>query len=175
VQLKLSPIDWRLTVVGDGPLQGNWKALAGRLGLGERCDFLGMVSRAEVLSVMASGHCFVLSSLYEGTPTVVVEALANGLPVICLDHFGMKDAVNAECGIKIPPNRLDQVVRDFSKAIKALGQDEELRYAMSVAAQKASQRLSWKHKEDIINDVYSRILPAVSLGSVGGVEVTHTS
>jgi glycosyltransferase involved in cell wall biosynthesis len=164
-RLKSTSIDWRLIVVGDGPLQGNWKALAGRLGLGEHCDFLGRVSRVEALSVMAGGHCLVQPSLYDATSTVVAEALAYGLPVICLDHFGMKDAVNAGCGIKIPPNRLDQVVRDFSKAIETLGQDEELRYAMSIAAQKASQRLSWKKKEEVINKVYCGIFPETCLSA----------
>jgi glycosyltransferase involved in cell wall biosynthesis len=156
-QLKRSPIDWRLVVVGDGPLLGDWKALAIRLGIRERCSFLGRVSRAEVLSVMASGHCFVQPSLYDATSTVVAEALAHGLPVICLDHFGFRDAVNAECGIKISPNRLDQVIREFAKAIEALWLDEDRRYAMAIAAQKASLRLTWKHKEGVINDVYSRI------------------
>jgi glycosyltransferase involved in cell wall biosynthesis len=160
-QLKRSPVDWQLVVVGDGPLLAKWKALAGRLGLGERCSFLGRVARAEALSVMATGHCFVQPSLYEGTPTVVAEALAYGLPIICLDHFGLRDAVNAECGVKIPPNRLDQVIRDCAKAIEALWLDEDRRYGMAIAAQKASLRLSWKHKEEVINEVYGRILPGM--------------
>jgi glycosyltransferase involved in cell wall biosynthesis len=156
-RLKKSSIDWRLVAVGEGPLQGDWKALAHKLGIGERCSFLGRVSRAEALSVMATGHCFALPSLYEGTPAVVAEALANGLPVICLDHFGMKDAVNAECGIKIPPNTLNQVIQDFAKAIETLALDEDRRYGMAIAAQKASLRLTWKHKAEVINDVYGRI------------------
>jgi glycosyltransferase involved in cell wall biosynthesis len=108
---------------------------------------------------MATGHCFVQPSLYDATSTVVAEALAYGLPVLCLDHFGFKDAVNAECGIKISPNRLDQVIREFAQVIEALWLDEDRRYQMAIAAQKASQRLSWKHKEGVVNEVYSRILP----------------
>src|ERR1035441_9909937 len=66
-QLRESPVDWRLAAVGDGPLLEQWKALAGRLGIDERCAFLGKVSRAEVLRVMATGHCFVQPSLYDAT------------------------------------------------------------------------------------------------------------
>jgi len=164
-QLKWSPVEWRLIVVGDGPLQESWKALAARLCLSDFCSFLDRVSRAEVYSVMASGHCFVQPSLYDATSTVVAEALAHGLPVICLDHFGFKDAVSAECGIKIPPNTLDQVVRDFAKAIERLWRDEDSRYAMAIAAQKASTRLTSKYKEGVINEVYCRVL--VSQGSTG--------
>jgi glycosyltransferase involved in cell wall biosynthesis len=157
-RLKRSPVDWRLIVMGDGQLLGKWKALAGKLGIGERCRFLGSVPRTEALSVMATGHCFVQPSLYDATSTVVVEALAFGLPVICLDHFGFKDAVNADCGVRIPPNRLDQVVTAFAQAIEALWLDEDRRYAMAIAAQKASLRLTWKHKEEVINDLYNRVL-----------------
>jgi glycosyltransferase involved in cell wall biosynthesis len=163
-RLKRSSVDWQLTVVGDGPLWGTWKVLAERLGLGERCTFLGRVSRAEVLSVMATGHCFVQPSLYDATSTVVVEALSCGLPVICLDHFGFKDVVNAECGVKIPPNRLDQVIRDFANAIEALWLDEDRRHKMALAAQKASADLTWKHKEQVINEVYSYVLSQMVAG-----------
>jgi glycosyltransferase involved in cell wall biosynthesis len=134
------------------------QALAGRLGIGERCIFLGRVSRTEALSVMATGHCLVQPSLYDATSTVVVEALAYGMPVLCLDHFGMKDAVNSECGVKIPLNRLDQVILDFAKAIEAFWLDEDHRYAMAIAAQKASLRLTWKQKAEIVNDLYNHVL-----------------
>jgi len=157
-QLKQSPFDWRLVVIGDGPLWDSWKKLAGKLGLAERCGFLGRVPRAEALSVMATGHCFVQPSLYDATSTVVAEALAHGLPVICLDHFGFRDAVDDQSGIKVPPNSLSQVIRDFAKAIEVIGLNEDRRYEMAVAAQKASQRLTRKHKEEVINNVYSRIM-----------------
>ena len=157
-QLKQSPFDWRLVVIGDGPLWDSWKKLAGKLGLAERCGFLGRVPRAEALSVMATGHCFVQPSLYDATSTVVAEALAHGLPVICLDHFGFRDAVDDQSGIKVPPNSLSQVIRDFAKAIEAIGLNEDRRYEMAVAAQKASQRLTRKHKEEVIDNVYSRIM-----------------
>jgi len=167
-KLKGSAIDWRLIAVGDGPLLENWKQLARRLGLDARCKFLGRVSRAEVQTVMETGHCLVQPSIYDATTTVVAEALAHGLPVICLDHFGFGDAVDAESGIKIPPQTLKQVIQGFAAAIEAIASDEGRRYAMAIAAQRAAQRLSWRHKEKVINDVYGRILPAVALPSPCG-------
>ena len=170
MQLKGFPVDWRLVAVGDGPLLGNWKTLAGKLGLGERCSFLGRLTRTDALRVMATGHCFVQPSLYDATSTVVAEALAFGLPVICLDHFGFRDAVNAECGVKIPPNALDQVVRDFAAAVEALWGSEPRRYEMALAAQQASGRLSWRYKAGVINDLYNRVMSGEcpGTGRLGG-------
>lgn len=167
-QLKESSVDWRLTAVGNGPLLGSWKLLARRLGINERCNFTGRVVRAEVFSVMASAHCLVQPSLYDATSTVVAEALAHGLPVLCLDHFGFRDAVNSACGVKIPPNKLDQVIADFAAAIKAIGLDEDRRYQMAIAARQAAQRLTWKHKSEIIEDVYSRVILSSELPKFRG-------
>lgn len=164
-RLKRSSVDWRLIVVGGGPLLAAWKALAGNLGLAERCSFLGRVSRAEVLSVMESGHCFVQPSLYDATTTVVVEALALGLPVICLDHMGFADVVNQECGIKIGVKTLNQAIREFAEAIEFIERDEDRRFRMALAAQKTAQQLTWKQKEVFINELYSQVLPASSTGS----------
>jgi glycosyltransferase involved in cell wall biosynthesis len=164
-QLKRSSVDWRLIVVGGGPLLAAWKALASNFGLAERCSFLGTISRAEVLSVMESGHCFVQPSLYDATTSVLVEALALGLPVICLDHMGFSDVVNQECGIKIELKTLSQVIREFAEAFEFIERDEDRRFRMAIAAQKTAQQLTWKQKAVFINELYSQVLPAVSTGS----------
>ncbi len=164
-RLKRSSVDWRLIVVGGGPLLAAWKDLADNLGLADRASFLGGVSRAEALSIMASGHCFVQPSLYDQMTAVLVEALTVGLPVICLDHMGFTDVVNQECGIKIGVNTLDQVIRDFSEAFELLARDEDRRFRMAIAAQKAVQRLTLKQKEVFINELYSQVLPAPSTGT----------
>jgi glycosyltransferase involved in cell wall biosynthesis len=158
-RLKDSDLDWQLIAVGGGTLLDRWKALAQKLGISQRCNFLGRVPRSEVLVVMRSGHCFVQPSLYDATSTVLVEALARGLPVICLDHMGFRDAVNDECAIKIGPDNIDQVIRDFARAIDLIGQDENRRFKMAIAAQKASMRFTWKQKEEFVNEVYQRIFP----------------
>ncbi|MGB0063446.1 MAG: glycosyltransferase, partial [Terracidiphilus sp.] len=102
-RLRESNFDWELTCLGTGPLLQAWQALARELGIANRCRFLGQIPRKEAIAVMASGHCFVQPSLYDATTSVVVEALAMGLPVVCLDHFGFRDVVDESCGIRIKP------------------------------------------------------------------------
>jgi glycosyltransferase involved in cell wall biosynthesis len=96
--------------------------------------------------------------LYDGTPTVVVEALAHGLPVICLDQFGCRDVVHAECGIKIQVRRFDQIVHDFAESIETLWGSEPRRYEMAIAAQKATVNLTWKYKASVLAELYRRML-----------------
>src|ERR1035438_702414 len=166
-RLKDPSADWLLIAIGDGRMRKSWMVLAARLGIADRCTFTGRVPRSEVLSMMTCGHCLVQPSLYDATSTVVVEALSYGLPVVCLDHFGFRDAVSADCGIKIPPLNLDQVIRDFADALQALARDEDRRYAMAIAGQRASIRLTFRNKEAVLADVYRRVMAGG--GQDGGI------
>ncbi len=98
----LSGRDWRLSVLGEGPEAPAWRAAAGKAGIEDRITWCGMQPRDKALEVMRDAHVLLHSSLKEGTPHVVLESLALGVPVICHDACGMGTAVTDACGIKIP-------------------------------------------------------------------------
>ncbi len=77
------PADARLMILGEGPDRPELERLIGELGLGDRVALPGFVGNA--LALMARSDVFVLSSLYEGLPTVLIEASAVGVPVISTD------------------------------------------------------------------------------------------
>jgi glycosyltransferase involved in cell wall biosynthesis len=84
-----STTDWRLLVCGEGRDERQITELAERLGLGGRVRFLGSQPRDEVLRLMRSeADVMLFPSLREEAGWVVVEALACGLPVVCLDRGG---------------------------------------------------------------------------------------
>jgi glycosyltransferase involved in cell wall biosynthesis len=81
--------DWRLLVCGAGRDERPIAELAGRLGLDGRVRFLGPQPREEVLRLMRSeADVLLFPSLREEAGWVVVEALAAGIPVVCLDRGG---------------------------------------------------------------------------------------
>jgi glycosyltransferase involved in cell wall biosynthesis len=80
--------EWRLVICGAGSDERRLRRLAERFGLQERVTFLGMVSRDEVASWMRRADVFLFPSLHDDAPFAVAEALAEGLPVVCLDHGG---------------------------------------------------------------------------------------
>jgi glycosyltransferase involved in cell wall biosynthesis len=80
---------WRLLVCGAGRDERQIADFAERLGLDGRVQFLGPQSREEVLRLMRSNADVLLfPSLREEAGWIVVEALASGIPVICLDRGG---------------------------------------------------------------------------------------
>ncbi len=96
----------RVVAVGQGPLEGEVRALAARMGLGDDFQLLGY--RSDALDVLAAGDIFTLSSLAEGYPVSLMEALALGLPVVATAVGGMADAVRPGVeGLTVPAGRPD--------------------------------------------------------------------
>lgn len=81
--MSLLPDDHRLLVLGEGAERGPLTALAGRLGLGDRVDLVGFVSNP--YPFFRHADVFVLSSRWEGLPTVLVEALAFPVALVATD------------------------------------------------------------------------------------------
>jgi glycosyltransferase involved in cell wall biosynthesis len=77
-----------LLIAGAGEQEDDLRALAGRLDLGESVRLLGLVPNDEVARLQAAADLFVLSSVLEATPTVALEALACGTPVVSTDNPG---------------------------------------------------------------------------------------
>ncbi len=79
----------RFVLVGDGDLRGAVEARAGELGLRERFHFLGW--RRDVPQIMAGLDVFLLTSLWEGLPKVIPQAIAVGVPVVATAVDGTRD------------------------------------------------------------------------------------
>lgn len=151
-------VDWHLDVIGQGPRTKAWKGLAAKLNIAERCDFHGWVSREESVAIMERGHVFVITSLADLTSTVTLEAISQGLPVICLDHCGFAHVITKDCGIKIPVISPAQIRSGIAGTVEELANNEERRLSMAYQAIKRVADFTWKKKSDTLNDVYLKAL-----------------
>ncbi len=151
-------VSWKLDILGEGRETAKWHKLSHRLGIDEHCTWHGWVTREKVLRVMREGHVMVVTSLIDLTSTVIVEAISQGLPVICLDHCGFSDVITEECGIKIPVTTPGQVIENMSKAIMSLANDEAKRRKMAQAALKRAEDFEWDKKILHLNKIYEQVL-----------------
>lgn len=132
-------VDLHLTVMGDGPARKSWQRLAARLDISSRITWLENLPRATFLRTLPDYDLLFFPSLHDSGALVVLESLANGLPVLCLDAGGPGQLVDATCGIKVRIENNDQIAGDLSTALVRLAGDENLRYSM---AMKSSERIA---------------------------------
>lgn len=91
-----------LLVIGSGELETNLRQQAHDLDIQDRVHFLG--SRNDVLDILPHLDVFVSSSLWEGFPTVLLEAMAMMVPVIATDVSGSRElAQDGITGKLVPP------------------------------------------------------------------------
>jgi glycosyltransferase involved in cell wall biosynthesis len=85
--IRLHP-DTRLVICGTGPMLDELKAVARSAGVERHVTFAGMIDNTAVARYCGAADLFVLPSLLEALPTVAVEALASGTPVLSSDNPG---------------------------------------------------------------------------------------
>ena len=78
-----------------------------------------MAPHEEALRQYAKADVFAFTSLRDTTGGVIAEALAAGLPVICMDHQVAHDVVTEDCGIKIPVTTPEEASADFATRLFA--------------------------------------------------------
>jgi len=155
-------VDWRLDVVGDGPLRAAWQELAKKLGVGDRCRFHGWLPRDDAMRVMADAHVMLITSLRDLTSTVTVEALGLSLPIVCLDHCGFAGVVDESCGIKVPVSGPRATVAALRAALLRVASDEPLRLSLARGAAQRACDFSWPRKGDEMERIYRRKLAEAS-------------
>ncbi len=93
--------NWHLLIIGEGDEEAMLKDLSRSLSIEDKVSFLGF--RTDVEGLLQLSDLYVMSSRWEGLPYVIVECLANSLPVVATDVGGVNEAVtNGKTGIVIP-------------------------------------------------------------------------
>jgi glycosyltransferase involved in cell wall biosynthesis len=92
----------KVVIAGGGPLESKLASAMKRLRIGESATLLG--ERKDAREVLAAADVFVLPSLWEGLPYVLVEAAALGKPIVATDIDGVREVVRSgETGVLVPP------------------------------------------------------------------------
>jgi colanic acid/amylovoran biosynthesis glycosyltransferase len=123
-------LDARLVLIGGGPEETRIREAVAARGMGGRVELRGTQPEAAVLEAMARAHLFVLSSLMEGLPVVLMEALALELPAIAPAITGIPELViHGETGLLFQAGRWDEL----SERITVLAADPALRARLGAA------------------------------------------
>ena len=121
----------KIIIVGDGPMMTEVKNLIERFGLQKMVFMLG--ERSDAYQIMSLFDIFVLTSLWEGLPYVLMEAGVLGKPVVASDIEGIREIIlDEESGLLVPRNDPRKLVEGFVR----LEADSHLRFKLGRSLQK---------------------------------------
>ena len=127
--------DFRFVVVGDGPEESRLKAIAADAGIGDRVVFTG--ARRDVPDLVAAMDVFVLSSLDEGMPMALLEAMTLGTPVVATAVGGVTELIEHDANGLLVPARDPRALAD---ACIALASNPRSALALAARARETIER-----------------------------------
>ena len=154
-QVRARGIDATLTLIGKGPEENRWRALAGELGIDDAITWIPWMKQDDLMSAYGSFDALLFPSLHDSSGNVVLEAMAHGLPVVCLDLGGPAQMVNAHCGVVIATGGMatGQVVDSLSRSLEALARRPTWRAALRSGARHRVKDFAW---HTVVARVWSR-------------------
>ncbi len=93
--LRELPVEYRLVIVGDGPLEGRLRALTHDYALQDRVSFEGPRTHQQLVSYYNAADALVLASDREGMANVLLESLACGTPVVATATWGTPEVISS--------------------------------------------------------------------------------
>lgn len=148
-----------LTAAGGGEDLDPCLAEAERLGVADRCRFLGPIPRAEVEALYASHDVFAFPSFREAAGGVLYEAMRWGLPVITAARGGPDSIIDDRSGLRVPVTDPQSFAADIARAIRRLDDDPALRLRLGRGARaKVGREGLWPQKARALVALYRSVL-----------------
>jgi glycosyltransferase involved in cell wall biosynthesis len=136
--------NYHFTIAGSGKL---WKEAVKQvesLNIKNRVTFLGHVTHKEVIEYMHKSNVLLFPSLIDSCPTQIFEAFATGLPVVTLNHQGMKDQVIEGTGVKVNLGNSKNYALELSKGILSIVEDNQIYKQFARNAYEYGQKQIWR-------------------------------
>ncbi len=143
-------------IAGRGPYEGELRALAAGLGVGDRVRFLGFIEETQKQRLMRQAHLITAPSLYEPFGIIALEAMASGTPIVASSAGGLDEIVDhRQTGLKVPPGDHQAL----AAAIMEVLADETLARGMAArAAMAVREYYSWEAISEVTEAVYKETI-----------------
>jgi glycosyltransferase involved in cell wall biosynthesis len=142
--------------VGRGRELEKLKEKTRKLGLQHRFIFLGQIDKNRLVRLYQNATLFVLPSYHEGLPTVLLEAMSCGIPIVATDVRGIRDVLSSgKNGIMVPP----RAPKEMAEAILTILGDEMLMKTLGKNARKTiEEKYTWDTVSNNILKCYELLM-----------------
>jgi glycosyltransferase involved in cell wall biosynthesis len=135
----------RMKIVGSGEDRAWLEGEARAAGVMELLEWVSSIPHDEIVREYHQSACLVFPSLHDSGGMVVLEALAAGLPVVCLDLGGPGTIATSDCALIVPARRSapGKIVQGLANAMIRVATDAPLRARLSASAVDRARELTW--------------------------------
>lgn len=149
--LKNNGFDVSLKIVGHGEQMPELQDLSIKLGLSDSIDFIGEIGFGpELFKIYKSSDLFVLPSMTEGSPRVILEAMAFKLPIISTNVGNIPFLLSNKRGLLIEPGNTSMLVNEIEKLITSKVELIDVHGAFDFAKDRTIEAFMNKLKEVIV-------------------------
>jgi glycosyltransferase involved in cell wall biosynthesis len=152
----------RLVIAGSGPEQAALERLAADLGVADRVEFRGRLTRQQVAELYRQADLLLNPSRVDNSPNSIIEALGSALPVVSTRAGGIPKLVSdGETALLVDPEDPDAL----ASAVLRVLEDDALRQRLKTAGLEFSRRFHWDAvKKDLLN-TYQQAIGTKKQGS----------
>jgi glycosyltransferase involved in cell wall biosynthesis len=167
-ELRRDRPDATFTVIGTGTDEARLRKLAATLGLRDSVRWLGWVPQEQMWAHYCRYTAFVFPSLHDSSGNVLLEAMSQALPVICLDTGGPGAILSPFCGIKVPVEFQSEaeVVGALSAAMQKIAGNPELRAQMGRRALETAKASTWRN---VVSNSYAHVEQVMAASATRGM------
>lgn len=152
---KVNPrVPFMLTVLGDGVFRDYLEKWVANSNLKGKVQFEGKQPWQVVREAYLTSDVFIFCSLRDSFGSQVLEAMACGLPVIGLDHQGVRDFVPQNAGIKVAVTVPEETVEGVARAIEYMYDHPEQRVEFAKKGYEFAKTQNWPAKVNTLMEYY---------------------
>jgi glycosyltransferase involved in cell wall biosynthesis len=146
---------WSLTLLGSGPDENLIKSIIKSEKCEDKIRLIPFLPREEALDCITKSDIFIFPSLKEGGTWALMEAMAMGVPVVCVNWAGMAVETDESSAIRLEVTSPKVMEREMGEAITRLINSQELRERIGVAGRmRIKEVFNWQAKADFIEDLF---------------------
>ena len=147
-----------MTIIGKGPEKHRILEYIQNNKLETIVEIIPEIPREQLLMRLCDADIYAFPSLREGGSWALMEAMAVGLPVVCLNWTGMRIITDTESAIRIEPSDYENTKSEFTAGIEKLLLDSDLRCSIGTAARdRMMQVFNWTHVGDTIKEIFDQL------------------
>lgn len=150
--------DIQFLIVGEGPLKKSLSKLAAEMGISDYVTFVGRQTQKDVFNLLSESDVYLFPSLREGGTWSLMEAMAMGLPSICVQTSGMAVITTPNCAHMIKPATSIEMIETYTQALCDLAKNKDVRQQMGANARARLEReFRWSQKAIFMASIFEEI------------------